>query len=220
MGEPSTLERKIYRDWNFVDDVPFEARLDRIGIDFGYSNDPTAIIAVYYYNGGYILDEVAYQKGLSNKQISDILNNHAKALTIADSAEPKSIDEIRSYGITMLPSKKGPGSINQGIQYVQGQRILVTKRSSNIIAEYQRYLWEEDKEGRIVNEPQGGFDHAMDAIRYAIASIKDPNQKGAHVHYAQSSSPRNNLTPFQTVQGLPPELQEKPKTAYTHIPRL
>jgi len=222
LGEPSTLERKIYRDWNIMDEIPFGARLVRRGVDFGYSNDPSAIVDVYYYNGGYIVDEVVYQKGMSNKDIADAIKvTDQSCLVIADSAEPKSIDEIRLYGITILPAKKGPGSINQGIQYVQAQSIGVTKRSLNIIAEYQRYLWMEDKDGRIINDPDGGFDHAMDAIRYAIASMKDPNQNGAHTHYASNTMPRNNLTPIQTVQGLPPELnRDVPRTAHTHYQNL
>ncbi len=221
LGEPSTLERKIYKDWNIVDDIPFGARLTRRGVDFGYSNDPTAIVDVYYFNGGYIIDELLYQKGMSNKDIADaIKTKDQQTLVIADSAEPKSIDEIRLYGITILPAKKGAGSINQGIQYVQAQSIAVTKRSANTIAEYGRYLWLEDKEGRIINEPEGGFDHAMDAIRYAIASIKDPEKLAAHTHYPAQTMPHSSLNPVETMQGLPPELQEKPRTAYTHIPKL
>jgi len=167
LGEPSNLERKIYKNWDVtLEEIPFGARLMRRGIDFGYSNDPTAIVDVYYYNGGYILDELIYQKGMSNKQIADVLKNtNESVIVIADSAEPKSIDEIRSYGITILPAKKGAGSISQGIQYVQAQSIAVTKRSMNIIAEYSQYLWKEDKEGRIINEPEGGFDHALDSVR-------------------------------------------------------
>lgn len=226
LGEPSTMARKIYKDWNIMDDIPFGARLNRRGIDFGYSNDPTAIVDVYYYNGGYILDEVVYQKGMSNQSIAEAIKSAGESvLVIADSAEPKSIDEIRLHGVTILPSKKGPGSISQGIQYVQAQSIGVTKRSLNIIAEYQRYLWEEDKDGRIINEPEGGFDHAMDAIRYAIASIKDPNQVGAKVHYPKSTMPRNNINPMQPAQAHGRELQSstlntKPRSAHTYIPRM
>ena len=129
-------------------------------------------MAIYKYNGGFILDEVTYQKGLSNKQIADILQNIDRALVIADSAEPKSIDEIRSYGINILPCVKGKDSINQGIQYVQDQRISVTKRSSNLIQEYNRYLWQVDKLDKIINVPEGGFDHAMDALRYGMDAMK------------------------------------------------
>jgi len=110
LGEPYSLERKIYKNWNIIDEIPHEARLERYGLDFGYSNDPTAIIAIYYYNGGYILDEITFQKGLSNKQIADILKNHDTALVIADSAEPKSIDEIASYGISIAGAIKGKDS--------------------------------------------------------------------------------------------------------------
>lgn len=168
LGEPSSSERKIYSDWAIIDEIPHEARLERYGLDFGYSNDPTAIVAIYKYNGGFILDEITYQKGLSNKQIADILLNQPQALTVADSAEPKSIDELRLYGINILPALKGQGSVNKGIQYVQDQRISITKRSSNTIQEYSRYLWQIDKLDKIINVPEGGFDHAMDAIRYAL----------------------------------------------------
>lgn len=172
LGEPSSSERKIYNDWAIIDELPHEARLERYGMDFGYSNDPTAIVAIYKYNGGFILDEITYQKGLSNKQIADILQNIDRALVIADSAEPKSIDEIRSYGINILPCVKGKDSVRQGIQYVQDQRISVTKRSSNLIQEYNRYLWQVDKLDKIINVPEGGFDHTMDAIRYGLDSYK------------------------------------------------
>ena len=172
LGEPSSSERKIYKDWAIIDELPHEARLERYGLDFGYSNDPTAIVGLYKYNGGFILDEITYQKGLSNKQIADILKNVDRALVIADSAEPKSIDEIKSYGINILPCVKGKDSINQGIQYVQDQRISVTKRSSNLIQEYNKYLWQVDKLDKTINVPEGGYDHLMDALRYALDSYK------------------------------------------------
>ena len=171
LGEPATTERKIYKDWQILDDVPHNARLERYGLDFGYSNDPTAIVAVYYYDGGYILDEICFQKDLSNKQIADILNNQRQCLVIADSAEPKSIDEIKTYGINIIGAEKGADSVNNGIQLVQGQRISVTKRSVNTIKEYRKYLWEVDREGRIINVPEGTWNHAMDATRYALSSI-------------------------------------------------
>lgn len=172
LGEPFSSERKIYKDWNIIDELPHEARLERYGLDFGYSNDPSSIVGIYKYNGGFILDEVCYQKGLSNKQLADIIKNVDRALVIADSAEPKSIDELKLYGINVLPCVKGKDSINQGIQYVQDQRISVTKRSNNIIREYNNYLWKVDKDGKIVNVPESGFDHAMDAIRYGLDSYK------------------------------------------------
>ena len=174
LGEPTCIERKIYKDWAIIDELPHEARLERYGMDFGYTNDPTSIVAIYYYNGGYILDEITYSKGLSNKQIADILKNHDKAIVIADSAEPKSIDEIYSYDIDIIGAEKGADSIRNGIATVQTLRISVTKRSSNIIREYSNYLFTEDREGKVINVPEGGFDHSMDALRYGLTSlIKD-----------------------------------------------
>ncbi len=176
LGEPNSLERKIYKDWLLIDEIPHEARLERYGLDFGYTNDPTSVVAVYYYNGGYILDECVYRKGLSNKEISDTIKKLPERLIIADCAEPKSIDELRSYGLNVMPAEKGKGSIVWGIQIVQDQRISVTKRSLNLIKEYRNYLWQEDKNGRILNEPQGGLDHALDAIRYALSTLAKANQ--------------------------------------------
>ena len=178
LGQLGEVESRIFTDWQIIDTIPHEARLERRGLDFGYSNDPTAIVDVYRYNNGLILDEIAYQKGLSNKQIADIINlQQKKTLTIADSAEPKSIDEIASYGVSIMPASKGKDSILQGIQYVQDQRISVTKRSLNLIKEYRNYLWLTDKDGKIVNEPSPIFNHCMDSIRYAINSfrvVEDP----------------------------------------------
>lgn len=171
-GELGEAEGRIFTGWKMIDKVPHEARLERYGLDFGYSNDPSAIVAIYYYNGGYILDEVMYRKGLSNKQLSDVLLNQKQALTVADSAEPKSIDEMISYGVSIIPATKGQGSVLQGIQYVQQQQISVTKRSLNLLKEYRNYLWQTDKEGRIINTPEDLFNHAMDAIRYAFSTLR------------------------------------------------
>lgn len=173
LGQLGEVEGKIYKDWQVIDEIPHEARLERYGLDFGYSNDPTSIVAIYKYNGGFIFDEITYQKGLSNKQIADILNNLPKALVVADSAEPKSIDEIRSYGVNILPALKGQGSVNKGIQFIQDQRCSMTKRSINIIKEYRNYMWMTDKDGRILNVPEDLFNHSMDAIRYALDSYNN-----------------------------------------------
>ncbi len=178
LGQLGDVEGKIYKDWAIIDAVPHEARLERYGMDFGYSNDPSAIVAIYRYNGGFIFDEIMYKKGQSNKQIADtILNTEQEVLVVADSAEPKSIDEIKIYGVNILPAVKGAGSISNGIAYVQSQRISVTKRSVNLIAEYRNYLWKVDpKNGRILNVPEGGFDHALDAIRYGMTSMTRPQE--------------------------------------------
>lgn len=174
LGLVGEIEGKIYNDWRIIDELPHEAQLIRYGLDYGYTNDPTAIVAIYKYNNGFIWDEVTYQKGLSNRQIADILLNQPKALVVPDSAEPKSNDELVSYGVNILPANKGRGSVQQGIQYVQSQRISVTKRSTNIIREYRNYLWRTDRNGKFIvpNEPEHAFSHSMDAGRYAMESNK------------------------------------------------
>lgn len=170
LGLLGEIEGRIYTSWNIVDTIPEYARLEVRGMDFGYSNDPTAIVDVWKYNGGYIFDLQTYRKGLLNKAIADILKNLEQPNTtvVADSAEPKSIDEIKSYGCPIFPAQKGKDSVNQGIQLIQGVSISVTKRSVELIKEYNNYLWLEDKEGKIINKPTPGNDHALDAARYAM----------------------------------------------------
>jgi len=182
-------EGRIYKGWNAVDDIPDEARLKRKGLDFGYSNDHTALVDIYVWNNSFILDELLYRKGMSNKDIADAINQTQDALVIADSAEPKSIDEIKSYGISILPSQKGQGSVLQGIQYVQDQTIYVTKRSINIWKEYRNYLWLTDPDGKIINEPQDFLNHAMDAVRYGMESLKP-------VHYEIQSDDVGGVKPY------------------------
>lgn len=167
---PEVLQGKIYSNWEILENIPEEARLVRYGLDFGYTNDPTAIVSVYQWNNGFIVDEVCYQRGMRNKPISDIFKENERCLVIADCAEPKSIDEIASYGLPVLPSKKGQGSLLQGIQYVQGAKIYITKNSINILEEYENYSWDIDKDGNSINRPKDNYNHAMDAIRYAISS--------------------------------------------------
>jgi len=178
LGQLGTIEGRIYKDWNVIQDIPFEARLERRGTDFGYSNDPTAIVDVYYYNGGYILDEQCYRKGLSNKNIADLIKNyhHPDTLIIADSAEPKSIDELKMYDLNILPCIKGADSIRSGIQFVQQQKISVTARSTNLLKEYRNYMWQTNTDGKVINKPEEGMDHLMDATRYALNSIVAPAQ--------------------------------------------
>ena len=175
LGQLGEVDGKIYKDWNIIDEIPHEARLERYGLDFGYTNDPTCIVAIYKYNSGFIIDEVVYQKGLSNRSIFDVLVNKPQALIIADSAEPKSIDEIASYGCNIIGAEKGPGSVYQGIQFVQDQKISVTNRSLNVIKAYRNYLFVKDRNGRIINEPDDSvheWSNSMDSIRYGLSGYR------------------------------------------------
>lgn len=170
LGELGDIEGRIYTGWKIIDSVPEEARLEGYGLDFGYSVDPTASDAIYKWNDSLVIDEVIHQKGLSNRQIAELFLNLERASVVADSAEPKSIDEIASYGVPIFPSTKGADSVRQGIQVVQDQQIFITKRSVNTLKEYRNYLWKVDREGNTTKEPSDIWNHHMDDIRYKISS--------------------------------------------------
>jgi phage terminase large subunit len=176
LGEPNNVEGRIYTDWEIMDDIPHEARLWRRGLDFGYTIDPSVLIDIYEYNGGYLIDELIYRKGLSNKSIADIINNQKEqCLVIADSAEPKSIDEIASYGVQIVGAQKGQGSVLQGIQYVQAQKISVTRRSQKTIQAYQNYCWKVDVRTTdhlpVPDDTIHEWSNPADAIRYGFNGI-------------------------------------------------
>lgn len=187
LGQLGETAERIYTDWKIIDEIPHEARLERRGLDFGYTNDPAALVDIYYLNGGYILDERLYQKGMHNAPIAEFIKNinNPRTLVMADSAEPKSIDEIRMNGVHILPAVKGADSVRHGIQYVQQQRISVTSSSVNLIKEYRNYMWKTDRDGKVVspNEPEGGFDHALDAVRYGFESLKPKVERKPVVRY-------------------------------------
>lgn len=174
LGEIGTLEGVIFSNWMEIDRVPDDAALIGHGLDFGYTNDQTAIIAVYKYNDKIILDEVIYQKGLTNSDISALMkDNGVNGVVYADSAEPKSIAEINRYGHRLIGARKGRDSINFGISILQEYEMLVTKRSINLKDELNRYQWKKNKEGQTINIPIDAFNHCIDALRYlAIMKLK------------------------------------------------
>lgn len=169
-GEIGALEGLIFNNWSQIDNVPQEAELIGYGLDFGFTNDPTACIGVYRWNGKLILDEVIYRKGLANSEIAKLLKDDgvtANAEIYADSAEPKSISEIKAYGLNRIQAtKKGPDSILAGIQILQEFEMLVTKRSINLKKELESYSWKKDKDGQTLNEPEDINNHAIDSTRY------------------------------------------------------
>ncbi len=165
LGEIGNLQGVIFNNWKSIDSIPIEARLIGYGLDFGYSNDPTAIIEVYKYNDKRILNEICYQKGLSNSDISKKINT--KMVCYCDSAEPKSIKELQTYGINAKAVTKGADSINYGIQIIQNNEYLVTSKSLNLINELRKYAWDKDKKtGDKLNKPIDNYNHAIDAFRY------------------------------------------------------
>ena len=166
LGQLGSLEGVIFSNWQTIDSIPKEATLLGFGLDFGYTNDPTALVGVYRYNGKIIIDEVIYQTGLLNSDIIKRMQHDRRAVIYADSAEPKSIEEIRRAGFNIKPVSKGADSINFGITVLQEQDMLVTSNSTNLIKELRSYCWDKDKTGKVLNKPIDYLNHAMDALRY------------------------------------------------------
>ena len=164
LGELGMLEGVVFSNWKQIDTIPKEARLVGIGLDFGYTNDPTSCIEIYKHNEKRILNEIVYQTGMLN---SDIANKLPKDVPVyADSAEPKSIADIQRYGITIKGVTKGRDSINYGIDVMQREEYLVTSNSTNLIKELRSYCWDTDKTGKRLNKPIDNYNHAIDAVRY------------------------------------------------------
>lgn len=165
LGMVGNLEGVIFDNWKQIDTVPPDARLIGYGLDFGYSNDPTAIVEVYKHNGQRIINEICYQKGLSNRQIASLITTLMPCY--CDSAEPKSIRDLQDYGINAYPVRKGADSIMYGIQLMQEQNYFITKSSTNLINELQKYTWAIDRRtGNKTNKPIENFNHLIDGFRY------------------------------------------------------
>ena len=142
------------------------------GLDFGYTNDPTAFFIGFLDEKGkvlYVRDEI-YKKGLSNRKIYEEINSfgYAKESITGDSAEPKSIDELYDYGLRIKGAKKGRDSIMNGIQWIQDLKIIIHPRCTNFITEISNYTWDKDRFGKTLNAPVDDFNHLMDAMRYAL----------------------------------------------------
>ncbi len=178
LGEIGMLEGVIFSNWKQIDTIPKEAKLIGIGLDFGYTNDPTAAVEIYSYNGTRILNELVYKTGMINSDIAKILPDSCPIY--ADSSEPKSIEEIRRYGKTIKGVTKGKDSINFGIQIMQSQEYLVTSNSTNLIKELRGYIWDTDKTGTRLNKPIDFNNHSIDAIRYHEMEVL-----GVNPHYGQ-----------------------------------
>jgi phage terminase large subunit len=165
LGLVGNLDGIVFDNWATINSVPSGARLIGIGLDFGYTNDPTAAVEVYQYNDKRILNEVIYRTGMLNGDIAKVLPKDG-TYVYADSAEPKSIEEIRRTGVNIMPVTKGADSIMFGIQTMQTQEYLITSTSKNVINEFQKYIWQKDKRGDTLNKPIDMYNHAIDGIRY------------------------------------------------------
>ena len=170
-GKTGKLKGLIFPEFRIVDRMPevLGCKGNWYGLDFGYTNDPTALENMRLAHGELWVDELLFEAGYDNPMIARVMKTNGimrRDVVIADCAEPKSISEINSFGFNVRPSSKGPDSIKNGIQILQRYKINVTRRSTGIIQEMKRYKWKVDKNGVMLNVPIEVWNHGIDAIRY------------------------------------------------------
>jgi len=176
-GKIGIREGLVFDNWQQVDSMPDGPV--KYGLDFGYTNDPSVLVKVVELPTGHYVEEMFYETGLLNREIAAKLKTYGIKPgydeIIADSAEPKSIDEIRLAGFNVKPSIKGKDSITTGIDRLKSKPLFITKQSTNIIRELRNYSWVTDKEGKPTNKPIDEFNHGIDAMRYAISTKTQKN---------------------------------------------
>lgn len=184
LGETGSKVGLILQNWDIVATLPSVYKNRWVGIDFGFTNDPTAIVDIRMAEGELWIDEILYAQGYDNLQIAQHLAEceiPQSIPIIADSAEPKSIREIRSFGWQIESATKGRDSINMGISLLNRYTKHITQRSSNIIAEYRNYRWQTNEFGSPTNIPIDKFNHSIDAQRYV--ALNKLSQKGGFDYY-------------------------------------
>ena len=184
LGDMAQPTETIFRQFEICNNIPTEAQLTAIGMDFGYSNDPTAIVEVFKLNDDLYINELIYSKGLTNQDIAEKLrelNITRQIEIIADSAEPKSIEELYRQGFNIKGAKKGADSINMGIDVLRRFKLHITKNITNALNEFKYYKWLTDKNGHIINKPATNQqDHILDACRYVALNKLMTNHSGKY----------------------------------------
>jgi len=183
MGERANNPALIFK-YDTIALVPNKARFLGYGLDFGYANDPSALIGLYQESNTLYLDEVMYQSEMTNNDIDYFMYTEKVSKyspIVADSSEPKSIDDLRLKGWRMIKAKKGHDSINHGIDLLRRHKLVITSRSINIQREFDLYKWKQYPDGELSNKPVDKFNHSIDAIRY-IAEYSLQNQ-GKYIIY-------------------------------------
>ncbi len=178
LGERGTNRAAVFQ-YQIVDEVPEDADLVSTGLDFGFTNDPTAIVRIYKKGDNLYVKELLYKTNLTNTDISECLRGlgfSRQDEIWADSAEPKSIEELHRMGWNIKPAVKGADSVMAGIDVLKRHRIHLMRSDLNVIKEFQNYKWMDDKNGNLLNRPVDAFNHAIDATRYATFNrLSRPN---------------------------------------------
>ena len=182
LGERGLNIAAIFPHFNQVDKTPDRAQFISFGLDWGFTNDPSALISVYKDGLDLYVEEHLYETGLTNNDLSRKMRDLGieRQEIIADSAEPKSITELSRQGFLIKGANKGPDSIRLGIDVMKRHRIYITKESTNLIKEMQSYKWKTDRDGKQINQPEIGNDHAIDALRYVCLNKLMENYSGKY----------------------------------------
>jgi phage terminase large subunit len=170
LGERGQARSLVYT-FSTTKEIPKEAKLVSYGLDFGYSSDPTSLVRTYILDDNMYVDELLYRTGMTNQDIANemkVLGLDRSNEIYADSAEPKSIEEIYRMGWNVKPTIKG--SINIGIDIIRRYKLHATESSFNLIKELRNYKYIEDKNGQMTNKPVDNFNHALDALRYSVVN--------------------------------------------------
>lgn len=165
--------RQIFQNWEFIPKSEFPEFDDVFyGLDFGFAQDPTAIVEIAKVNDKLFIHEICYMKGMTNRDIADFLKEKGinDQMIYCDSAEPKSIEELKQMDVLALPAIKGQGSILPGISLIKEHDVFVSQESKNLEKEFNSYFWEQLKDETIINKPIDKWNHLMDAIRYGVYS--------------------------------------------------
>jgi phage terminase large subunit len=171
LGMQALVEGLIFRNVEEVEEFPPWCQKVAVGLDFGYTNDPSAAVKCGIVDDYLYLDELFYQTGMLAADLIAALKPHSRYKVISDSADPRLIQEIRNGGINIHPALKGAGSVLAGINGMLERKIRVTERSYNLLREFRRYAYAQDKEGRWLNLPVDGFDHGIDGVRYYVNDV-------------------------------------------------
>lgn len=190
---PDEVRGKIFSGWTQIDSIPIGAKLMRFGVDWGWYPDPTVAVAMYYYNGTYIFDELNYDTQTED----ELLAKSIKSVTgwqqtpvICGADEPKSVEVLRKYQVSARKTDNRKGSVQYRIKVASAKKIQITKRSKKLWESYENYRWAEDKDGNPTGEPDHKFSDGMDAVTYALADI---NPMSEYVATTKIQSRRTNI---------------------------
>ena len=178
-GEFGDAQGVIFKEWAIVDEIPEEVNRrgkESYGLDFGFTVDPTALVRTVAYGDDLYIDELLYSSGLTNQDIGRLITDEGiTGVIYADSAEPKSVAELKQLRANVRGAKKGPDSVRQGIDWLLAKKLYATRRSLNVHAELSNYVWKQNTDGRPLPQPIDDFNHAIDAVRYATEVYKRPS---------------------------------------------